>query len=92
MWEQKGNVLTLPSLPPSLHSHPRSLPRRTPARRPASAPRAASDKLSGIVFEPFAEVKTELAAVESKSKAGAESLARTGFAADCEAALNEQIK
>lgn len=44
------------------------------------------------MFQPFDEVKTELATVESKAAAGAESLARSAFAADLEAALNEQIK
>ena len=66
-------------------------PRRAPTPRRHS-PAAASDKLSGLVFQPFDEVKTELATVESKAAAGAESLARSAFAADLEAALNEQIK
>ncbi|KAK9159177.1 hypothetical protein Scep_005751 [Stephania cephalantha] len=44
--------------------------------------------LSGVVFEPFVEVKKELDLVPSVLS---QSLARQKFAQECEAALNEQI-
>ena len=45
--------------------------------------------LTGILFEPFEEVKKELMLVPSAPQA---SLARHKFVDDCEAAINEQIK
>ncbi|CAN0909808.1 Ferritin-3, chloroplastic [Linum grandiflorum] len=51
--------------------------------------RAANDKpLTGVVFQPFEEVKKELDLVPTASNA---SLARQKFVDECEAAINEQI-
>ncbi|KAG6436613.1 hypothetical protein SASPL_101514 [Salvia splendens] len=47
-----------------------------------------SKPLTGVVFEPFEEVKKELMLVPSVSQA---SLARHKYSDDCEAAINEQI-
>ncbi|XP_051143389.1 ferritin-2, chloroplastic-like [Andrographis paniculata] len=44
--------------------------------------------VSGVVFEPFEEVKKELSLVPSVPQ---DSLARHKYAEDCEAAINEQI-
>ena len=44
---------------------------------------------TGIVFEPFAEVQSQLVKVPS---AYSESLARQRFSPSCEAAINDQIK
>jgi len=92
-----ASALTPPlTPPPTSHSAPHRAPapHRAASRAPRLAPRTAAgapDKLSGLVFEPFAEVKTELAVVESKGAAGNESLARSAYAAGVEAAFNEQI-
>lgn len=48
-----------------------------------------SKPLTGVVFEPFEEVKKELMLVPSLPQA---SLARHKYADACEAAINEQIK
>lgn len=45
---------------------------------------------TGIVFQPFQEVKSELAAVD-KSRGQDESLARVRYHPECEAGINEQI-
>lgn len=45
--------------------------------------------LTGVVFEPFEEVKKELDLVPTVPQA---SLARQKFVDECEAAINEQIK
>lgn len=45
--------------------------------------------LSGVVFEPFEEVKNEAFLTPIAPQA---SLARQNFSDDCEAAINEQIK
>ena len=45
--------------------------------------------LTGVAFEPFAEVRTELVQV---SQSFSDSLARQKFSDGCEGALNEQIK
>jgi len=45
--------------------------------------------LSGVVFQPFEEIKGELALVPQTPD---KSLARQKFVDECEAALNEQIK
>ena len=58
----------------------------------AAACRAAGkgkEVLSGVVFQPFEEIKGELALVPQTPD---KSLARHKYADDCEAALNEQIK
>lgn len=49
---------------------------------------ANSKPVTGVVFEPFKELKAELGLVPSALD---ESLARQRFADDCEAAINEQI-
>eukprot|EP01023_Acetabularia_acetabulum_P009789 TRINITY_DN1442_c0_g1_i1.p1 TRINITY_DN1442_c0_g1~~TRINITY_DN1442_c0_g1_i1.p1 ORF type:complete len:245 (-),score=33.91 TRINITY_DN1442_c0_g1_i1:336-1070(-) len=46
------------------------------------------DTLTGVVFQPFNEVQTQLATVEQTAN---QSLARQMFELDCEAAINEQI-
>ncbi|MQL83486.1 hypothetical protein Taro_015974 [Colocasia esculenta] len=50
---------------------------------------AAGRALSGVVFEPFEEVKKELSLVPTSHD---QSLARQKYDDDCEAAINEQIK
>eukprot|EP01026_Neomeris_dumetosa_P055404 TRINITY_DN50377_c1_g1_i1.p2 TRINITY_DN50377_c1_g1~~TRINITY_DN50377_c1_g1_i1.p2 ORF type:complete len:246 (+),score=24.23 TRINITY_DN50377_c1_g1_i1:177-914(+) len=47
------------------------------------------DTLTGVVFQPFNEVQTQLATVQQTS--GGQSLGRLMFEQDCEAAINEQI-
>ncbi|KAL8162639.1 hypothetical protein V2J09_014128 [Rumex salicifolius] len=49
---------------------------------------ANSMPLTGVVFEPFEEVKKELSMVPTVPQ---DSLARHKYATDCEAAINEQI-
>ena len=51
--------------------------------------RASTQPLSGVVFEPFVEVKKELDLVPSSPQL---SLARHLYSPECEAAVNEQIK
>ena len=54
------------------------------------ATKGANNKpLTGVVFEPFEEVKKELDLVLPVSQV---SLARQKFTDECEAAINEQIK
>nr|AAZ04239.1 ferritin [Avicennia marina] len=53
-----------------------------------AAKQTSSKALTGVVFEPFEEVKKELLLVPSVPQA---SLARHKYADDCEAAINEQI-
>jgi ferritin heavy chain len=58
----------------------------------AAACRAAGkgkEVLSGVVFQPFEEIKGELALVPQTPD---KSLARHKFVDECEAALNQQIK
>lgn len=50
---------------------------------------AGSRALTGVVFEPFEEVKKELSLVPSAPN---QSLARQKYTDNCEAAINEQIK
>ncbi|KAL0724834.1 hypothetical protein Bca4012_039433 [Brassica carinata] len=50
--------------------------------------RASTEPLSGVVFEPFVEVKKELDLVPSSPQL---SLARHMYSPECEAAVNEQI-
>ncbi|CAI0377948.1 unnamed protein product [Linum tenue] len=79
------------SLFPSVSAAPPSVLRLKPT---GSAPssvvcRAANDKpLTGVVFQPFEEVKKELDLVPTSPNA---SLARHKFVDACEAAINEQI-
>lgn len=49
----------------------------------------SSPPLTGIVFEPFKELQTELDLVPQAADL---SLARQKYVDDCEAAINEQIK
>lgn len=68
----------------------RSLPLRS-ARRTLASVRAADapeQTLSGVVFEPFREVKDQLTSVSSKDHS---SFARQRFSSAAEAAINEQI-
>jgi ferritin heavy chain len=59
--------------------------------RPAAAAAAGKGKevLSGVVFQPFEEIKGELSLVPQTPD---KSLARQKFVDECEAAINEQIK
>ncbi|GBF95523.1 chloroplast precursor [Raphidocelis subcapitata] len=50
----------------------------------------AVDQLTGVVFQPFSAVQSELATVD-RTKEAVESFARVSFTPACEAALNEQI-
>lgn len=56
--------------------------------RAASTDHAESKALTGVVFEPFAEVQSQLVQVSSSYT---ESMARQRFASSCEAAINDQI-
>lgn len=49
-----------------------------------------NNTLTGVVFEPFAEVQSQLVLV-SETESTTQSFARQRFSAACEAALNEQI-
>jgi ferritin heavy chain len=63
-----------------------------PASVRVAACRAApkgKEVLSGVVFQPFEELKGELSLVPQKPD---QSLARHKYVDDCEAAINEQIK
>jgi len=55
----------------------------------ATAPESNSRPMTGVIFEPFEEVKKELSMVPTVSHV---SLARQNYADECEAAINEQIK
>lgn len=50
---------------------------------------ANNSPLTGVIFEPFKEVKKELQMVPTVPH---DSLARQRYSVDCEAAVNEQIK
>jgi len=60
-----------------------------PAGAACRAAGKGKEVLSGVVFQPFEEIKGELALVPQTPD---KSLARHKFVDDCEAALNEQIK
>jgi len=64
--------------------------RRLAAASPESEPQTTTQELSGVVFEPFSEARVVLATVD-KTDSAVESFARSDYAAECEAALNEQI-
>jgi ferritin heavy chain len=51
--------------------------------------RAADPKISGVVFEPFSAVESELATTQKAPSSS--SYGRTDFHPECEAAINEQI-
>jgi ferritin heavy chain len=57
--------------------------------RPAAAAGKGKEVLSGVVFQPFEEIKGELSLVPQTPD---KSLARQKFVDECEAAINEQIK
>ena len=57
---------------------------QTSATNPADA-----KTISGVVFEPFSAVESELATTQKASSSS--SFGRTDFHAECEAAINEQI-
>ena len=54
-----------------------------------AAAESNSRPLTGVIFEPFEEVKKELSMVPTVPQA---SIARQKYADECEAAINEQIK
>jgi len=77
---------------------PAPVPVRVAAPRGGVSPSAAAacwaagkgkEVLSGVVFQPFEEIKGELALVPQTPD---KSLARQKFVDECEAALNQQIK
>lgn len=51
----------------------------------------AEQVMSGVVFEPFVEVQTQLVKVPPSTAASEESFARQRYAPACEAGINEQI-
>lgn len=55
----------------------------------AARKESSNQALTGLIFEPFEEVKKELMLVPSAPQA---SLCRHKFVDHCEAAINEQIK
>ncbi|KAF8072675.1 PFE2 [Scenedesmus sp. PABB004] len=65
-------------------------PASVPARRVRVAGGGEVEQLTGVVFEPFTAVRSELAVVD-KTNAQVQSFARVGFVDACEAAINEQI-
>ncbi|MBA0776097.1 hypothetical protein Gotri_011151 [Gossypium trilobum] len=70
-------------------NHHLSSPRNGPGSLVVCAAKGANHKpLSGVVFQPFVEVKKELDLVPSVPQL---SLARQKFTDDCEASINEQI-
>jgi len=64
-------------------------PARLASRQQHLCRAAEAEKVTGLVFEPFAEV--EPFALSVSEAAGEESFARFGYTAECEAAVNEQI-
>ncbi|CAN1172905.1 Ferritin-2, chloroplastic [Linum perenne] len=73
----------------SSSSSPSVLRLKTFSGSSAAVCKAVNDKpLTGVVFQPFEEVKKELDLVPTASNA---SLARQKFVDECEAAINEQI-
>jgi len=85
----KGETLSplFPATNGTTPSFKLSPPRRTGALI-YSAKSSNSKPLTGVIFEPFEEVKKELNLV---SAAPQHSLARQKYTNDCEAAINEQI-
>lgn len=79
--QQRGGC---PSLPFTRYSH---TSRRIVTLRMKSTP--DNQQLSGVVFEPFSAVESELATVTEAPVTS--SYGRTDFHPECEAALNEQI-
>ncbi|TYH19234.1 hypothetical protein ES288_A05G336700v1 [Gossypium darwinii] len=70
-------------------NHQLSSPRNGPGSLVVCAAKGANHKpLTGVVFQPFVEVKKELDLVPSVPQL---SLARQKFTDDCEASINEQI-
>lgn len=70
---------------PSLFHFPQKSPRNWPAIATAAA---AGEPITGVVFQPFEELRRELDLVPSVPD---QSLARQKYPNDCEAAINEQI-
>ena len=83
-----ANHVSRPAVTPASVRVP--APRVSPSA--AAACRAAGkgkEVLSGVVFQPFEEIKGELSLVPQTAD---KSLARQKFVDECEAAINEQIK
>jgi len=57
----------------------------------SDASNVPTETLNGVVFQPFAEVQSQLASVTQTANASMPSLARQNFAEACESALNDQI-
>ncbi|CAN6300811.1 unnamed protein product [Urochloa humidicola] len=94
-------MLRVSPSPAAAASHPAAAVATPASVRVAAAPRASpsagaacraagkgKEVLSGVVFQPFEEIKGELALVPQSSD---KSLARQKFVDECEAAINEQI-
>ncbi len=60
-----------------------------PVRSSVPVSYAADPKISGVVFEPFSAVESELATTQRAPSSS--SYGRTDFHPECEAAINEQI-
>lgn len=85
--ENQGPLFS--SFSSSIH-HQLSSPRNGPGSVVVCAAKGANHKpLSGVVFQPFVEVKKELDLVPSVPQL---SLARQKFTDESEASINEQIK
>lgn len=68
----------------------RFCPAKNGSRLVVCASKGANNRpLTGVVFEPFEEVKKELSLVPNVPQA---SLARQKYTDECEASINEQIK
>jgi ferritin heavy chain len=81
-----------PSPAASANQRPAAAAAAFPASVRVAACRAAAkgkEVLSGVVFQPFEELKGELSLVPQNPD---QSLARHKYVDDCEAAINEQIK
>lgn len=85
----------------ALHAAALPLPRITspgPTRQAARRVRAQATEgasgavLSGVVFEPFVEVQSQLTQVPASTTASELSFARQRYSAAAEAGINEQIK
>lgn len=83
--------LSSPMLPISSHgSVPKNFSAKSGNGFVVCASKGSNSKsLTGVVFEPFEEVKKELKLVPTVPQ---DSLARQKYADQCEAAINEQIK
>lgn len=80
---------TLGPLFSAIHSHKSFVGRSGNGYVICASKPTSSKPLTGVIFEPFEEVKKEHMLVPSVPQA---SLARQKYADECEAVINEQIK